>query len=40
MYAIDLLMMPINLHINTTLNIKVADYCCIIAGITKTEAIN
>ena len=33
-------MMSMNLSNIAILNIKSADYCCIISGISKTEAIN
>ena len=33
-------MMPMNFSDNVFLNIHGADYCCIIGGITKSEAIN
>ena len=36
----DLLMMSINLSDTAILNIINADYCCIISGISKNEAIN
>ena len=36
----DLLMMPMNLSDIAILNIKSADYRCIISGISKNEAIN
>ena len=36
----DLLMMSINLSDIAILNIKVADYCCIISVISKSEAMN
>ena len=36
----DLLMMSMNLHNIAILNIKGADYRCIISGISKPEAIN
>ena len=36
----DLLMMSMNLCDIAILNIKSADYCCIISGISKSEAIN
>ena len=36
----DLLMMSINLRDIAILNIDVVDYCCIINGISKSEAIN
>ena len=36
----DLLMMSMNLRDIAILNFKGADYCCIISGITKSEAIN
>ena len=36
----DLLMKSMNLSNIATLNIKSADYCCIISGIRKNEAIN
>ena len=32
-------MMSMNLYDIATLNIKGADYCCIISGISKSEAI-
>ena len=34
-----LIMISMNLSDITILNIKVADYCCIISGISKSEAI-
>ena len=36
----DLLMMSMNLSDIAILNIKSADYCCIISGISKSEAIS
>ena len=36
----DLLMMSMNLSDISILNIKSADYCCIISGISKSEVIN
>ena len=36
----DLLMISMNLSDIAILNIKSADYCCIISGITKNEAIS
>ena len=36
----DLLMMSMNLSDITILNIKFFDYCCIISGISKNEAID
>ena len=36
----DLLMMSMNLSDIAILNMKSADYCCIISGISKNEAIN
>ena len=36
----DLLMMSMNLSDIAILNIKSADYCCIISGISKNEAIS
>ena len=36
----DLLMMPMDISDIAILNIKGADYCCIIRGIGKSEAIN
>ena len=36
----DLLMMSMNLRDNAILNIKNADYHCIITGISKSEAVN
>ena len=36
----DLLMMSMNLSDINTLNIKSADYCCIISVTSKSEAIN
>ena len=36
----DLLMMSMNLSDIAILNIKGSDYCCIISGISKSEAIN
>ena len=36
----DLIIMSINLSDNAILNIKSADYCCIISRISKTEVIN
>ena len=36
----DLLMISMNLSDIAILNIKSADYCCIISGISKSEAIN
>ena len=36
----DLLMMSMSLGDTAVLNIKRADYCCIISGISKSEAIN
>ena len=36
----DMLMMSINLNDIATLRIKGADYCCIINGISKSDAIN
>ena len=33
-------MLSINLSDITILNIKSSDYCCIISGISKSEAIN
>ena len=36
----DLLMMSVKLNNNDILNIKGADYCCIISRISKSEAIN
>ena len=36
----DLLIMSTNLSNIAILNIKKADYCCIISGISKSEAIN
>ena len=36
----DVLMMSMNLSNIAILNIKGADYCCIISGISKSEAIN
>ena len=36
----DLLMMSTNLNDFAILNIKSADYCCIISGISKSGAIN
>ena len=36
----DLLMMSMNLSDTAILNIKSADYCCIISRISKSEAIN
>ena len=36
----DLLIMSINLSNIAILNIKGSDYCCIISGISKNEAIN
>ena len=36
----DLLMMCMNLRNIAILNIKDSNYCCIISGISKTEAIN
>ena len=35
-----LLMMSMNISDITVLNIKGADYCCIISGISKSEGIN
>ena len=35
-----LLMMSMNLNDIAILNIKGSNYCCIISGISKTEAIN
>ena len=35
----DLLMMSMNISHIYILNVKNADYCCIISGITKNEAI-
>ena len=36
----DLLMMSMNLIDIAILNIKSADYCCIISGISKSKAVN
>ena len=36
----DLVMMSINLSNIVVLNIESADYCCIVSGINKSEAIN
>ena len=36
----DLLMMSMDLSDTAILNIKGSDYCCIISGISKNEAIN
>ena len=36
----DLLMMSMNLSDIAILSIKSADYCCIISGISKSQAIN
>ena len=36
----DLLIMSMNLSNIAILNIKGSDYCCIISGISKNEAIN
>ena len=36
----DFLMMSMNLSDIATLRIKNADYCCIVTGISKSEAIN
>ena len=36
----DVLMMTVNLSDNAILNIKGADYCCIIKGISKSDAVN
>ena len=36
----DLLMISMNLRDIAILNIKSADYCCIVGGISKSEAIN
>ena len=36
----DLIMMSTKLRDITILNIKGSDYCCIISGISKSEAIN
>ena len=36
----DLLMMSMNLSNIDVLNIKGSDYCCIINGVSKNEAIN
>ena len=36
----DLLMISMNLSDIAILNIKSADYCCIVGGISKSEAIN
>ena len=36
----DLLMMSMNFSDIASLNIKSSDYCCIISGISKSEAIN
>ena len=36
----DLLMMSMNLTDIAILNIKGSDYCCIVTGISKSEAIN
>ena len=36
----DLLMMSMNLSVIAILNINGSDYCCIISGISKNEAIN
>ena len=36
----DLLMMSMNLSNIAILNIKGVDYCCIISGVSKGEAIN
>ena len=36
----DLLMMSMNLNNFSILNIKSADYCCIISGISKSGAMN
>ena len=40
MYAIDVLMMSINLKYVTVLNIKGADYHCIHSRISKSETVN
>ena len=36
----DLLMMSVSLSDTAILNIKGSDYCCVISGISKNEAIN
>ena len=38
--CLDLLMMSVNLSDIAILNIKGSNYCCIISGISKNEAIN